>query len=213
MCVQFQSRISELLEQLKQTVVDHSITADFSSKLTSLNRARQKQNHNRPLFRLDCIPSVWAARWCPWPQRTRIGCFLCQWHRWNESKWFFRSLDSGRQTSSGWIPVRLEHLSGVLREKNRSILVSLDVLKLIRAFTWNNLEPEVWTIIQTIIQKYVVRTARYIVGGELPSPPGHLHQAVYKESPEDHQWFQPPVPQTSLSAALRKSSPQHLIPH
>ncbi len=34
-------------------------------------------------------------------------------------------------------------------------------------------------------------------------PPGHLHQAVYKESPEDHQWLQPPVPQTVLSAALR----------
>ncbi len=44
-------------------------------------------------------------------------------------------------------------------------------------------------------------------------PPGHLHQAVYKESPEDHQWLQPPVPQTVLSAALRKTSPQDLIPH
>ncbi len=44
-------------------------------------------------------------------------------------------------------------------------------------------------------------------------PPGHLHQAVYKESPEDHQWLQPPVPQTVLSAALRKTSPQHPIPH
>ncbi len=43
-------------------------------------------------------------------------------------------------------------------------------------------------------------------------PPGHLHQAVYKESPEDHQWLQPPVPQTVLSAALRKTSPQHPIP-
>ncbi len=44
-------------------------------------------------------------------------------------------------------------------------------------------------------------------------PPGHLHQAVYKESTEDHQWLQPPVPQTVLSAALRKTSPQHPIPH
>ncbi len=34
----------------------------------------------------------------------------------------------------------------------------------------------------------VVRTARHTVGGELPSlPPGHLHQAVHEESPEDHQ--------------------------
>ncbi len=45
-------------------------------------------------------------------------------------------------------------------------------------------------------------------------PSGHLHhQAVYKESPEDHQWLQPPVPQTVLSAALRKMSLQHPIPH
>ncbi len=44
-------------------------------------------------------------------------------------------------------------------------------------------------------------------------PPGHLHQAVYKESQEDHQGLQPPVPQTALSAALRKMSPQHPIPH
>ncbi len=44
-------------------------------------------------------------------------------------------------------------------------------------------------------------------------PPGHLHQAVYKESPEDHQWLQSPIPQTTLSAALRKTSPQHTIPH
>ncbi len=44
-------------------------------------------------------------------------------------------------------------------------------------------------------------------------PPGYLHQAVYKESPEDHQWLQPTVSQTALSAALRKTSPQHPIPH
>ncbi len=44
-------------------------------------------------------------------------------------------------------------------------------------------------------------------------PRGYLHQAVYKESPEDHQWLQPPVPQTVISAALRKTSPQHPIPH
>ncbi len=44
-------------------------------------------------------------------------------------------------------------------------------------------------------------------------PPGHLHQAVYKESPEDYQRLQPPVPQTVLSAALRETSPQHQIPH
>ncbi len=31
----------------------------------------------------------------------------------------------------------------------------------------------------------VVRTARHIVGASLP--PGHLHQAVYKESPKVHQ--------------------------
>ncbi len=56
----------------------------------------------------------------------------------------------------------------------------------------------------------VVRTARHIVGSELPSL---QDQAVYKESLEDHQWLQPPVPQTVLSAALRKTSPQHPIPH
>ncbi len=44
-------------------------------------------------------------------------------------------------------------------------------------------------------------------------PPGYLHQAVYKESPEDYQRLQPPVPQSALSAALRKTSPQHPIPH
>ncbi len=44
-------------------------------------------------------------------------------------------------------------------------------------------------------------------------PPGYLHQAVHEESPEDHQWLQPPVPQSALSAALRKTSPQHPIPH
>ncbi len=44
-------------------------------------------------------------------------------------------------------------------------------------------------------------------------PPGYLHQAVYKESPEDYQRLQPPVPQTALSAALRETSPQHPIPH
>ncbi len=40
-------------------------------------------------------------------------------------------------------------------------------------------------------------------------PPGHIHQAVYKES----QGLQPPVSQSALSAALRKTSPQHPIPH
>ncbi len=44
-------------------------------------------------------------------------------------------------------------------------------------------------------------------------PPGYLHQAVYKESPEDYQRLQPPVPQTALSAALRATFPQHPIPH
>ncbi len=58
----------------------------------------------------------------------------------------------------------------------------------------------------------VVRTARHIVGGELSLPPGYLHQAVYKESPEDYQRLQPPVPQTALSAALRATFPQHPIP-
>ncbi len=38
-------------------------------------------------------------------------------------------------------------------------------------------------------------------------PPGHLHQAVYKESPEDYQRLQPPVSQTALSVALRKTFP------
>ncbi len=43
-------------------------------------------------------------------------------------------------------------------------------------------------------------------------PPGYLHQAVYKESPEDYQRLQPPVPQTALSVALRATFPQHPIP-
>ncbi len=30
-------------------------------------------------------------------------------------------------------------------------------------------------------------------------PPGHLHQAVCNESPEDHQCLRPPVPHTCLS--------------
>ncbi len=38
-------------------------------------------------------------------------------------------------------------------------------------------------------------------------PPGYLHQAVYKESLEDYQRLQPPVPHTALSAALRETSP------
>ncbi len=42
-------------------------------------------------------------------------------------------------------------------------------------------------------------------------PPGHLHQAVYKKSPKDHQWLQQPVPQTAFFAALRKTSLQHPI--
>ncbi len=41
-------------------------------------------------------------------------------------------------------------------------------------------------------------------------PPGHLHQAVYKESQEDHQGLQPSVPQTALSAALRETSPRSI---
>ncbi len=44
-------------------------------------------------------------------------------------------------------------------------------------------------------------------------PLGHLHQVVYKGSPEDHQWLQPPIPQTAFSAAPRKMSPQHPKPH
>ncbi len=44
-------------------------------------------------------------------------------------------------------------------------------------------------------------------------PPGYLHQAVYKESPEDYQRLQPPVPQTALSVALRATFPQHPIAH
>ncbi len=48
---------------------------------------------------------------------------------------------------------------------------------------------------------------------EVSFPPGYLHQAVYKESPEDYQRLQPPVPQTALSVALRETSPQHPIAH
>ncbi len=42
-------------------------------------------------------------------------------------------------------------------------------------------------------------------------PLGHLHQVEYKKSPKDHQWLQPPVPQTAFFAALRKTSLQHPI--
>ncbi len=59
----------------------------------------------------------------------------------------------------------------------------------------------------------VMWTDRHIVGSKLPSLQDNLHQVVYKESPEDYQGLQPPVPQTALSAALRKTSPQHPIPH
>ncbi len=34
-------------------------------------------------------------------------------------------------------------------------------------------------------------------------PPGHLHQAVYKESPEDYQRLQPPVPPLPSGRRLR----------
>ncbi len=58
----------------------------------------------------------------------------------------------------------------------------------------------------------VVRTARHIVGGELPPSRISTPGGVYKESPEDYQRLQPPVPQTALSAALRTTFPQHPIP-
>ncbi len=39
------------------------------------------------------------------------------------------------------------------------------------------------------------------------------NQKPNKESPEDYQRLQPPVPQTALSVALRATFPQHPIPH
>ncbi len=48
---------------------------------------------------------------------------------------------------------------------------------------------------------------------ELPATLLEVSQAVYKESPEDYQRLQPPVPQTALSVALRATFPQHPIPH
>ncbi len=59
----------------------------------------------------------------------------------------------------------------------------------------------------------VVRTARHIVGGELPSLQDIYTRRCTRESPEDYQRLQPPVPQTALSAALRATFPQHPIPH
>ncbi len=47
----------------------------------------------------------------------------------------------------------------------------------------------------------VVRTAHHIVGGELTSLQDIYTRPVYKESPEDYQRLQPPIPQTALSAA------------
>ncbi len=58
----------------------------------------------------------------------------------------------------------------------------------------------------------VVWTARHIVGGELPSLQDIYTRRCIRKA-EDHQWLQPPVPQTVLSAALRKTSTQHPIPH
>ncbi len=43
----------------------------------------------------------------------------------------------------------------------------------------------------------VVRTARPYCWRWASLPPGHLHQAVYKESQEDHQGLQPSIPQTA----------------
>ncbi len=57
----------------------------------------------------------------------------------------------------------------------------------------------------------VVRTARHIVGGELPSLQDIYTRRLYKESQEDHQGLQPSIPQTALSVALRETSPQHPI--
>ncbi len=45
------------------------------------------------------------------------------------------------------------------------------------------------------------------------STAGNRWRAVYKESLEDYQRLQPPVPQTALSVALRETSLQHPIPH
>ncbi len=43
--------------------------------------------------------------------------------------------------------------------------------------------------------------------------PGHLHQAVHEESPEDHQWLQPPKPWAVLAAALRQTVTQYPNTH
>ncbi len=59
----------------------------------------------------------------------------------------------------------------------------------------------------------VVRTARHIVGSELPSLQDIYTRRCTRKGPEDYQRLQPPVPQTALSAALRATFPQHPIPH
>ncbi len=62
-----------------------------------------------------CIPSGLAAGWCLSPPRTRSGCSLCRWRRWNESRLSCRCRGSDPQTSSGWTPVRPGHPFGALQ--------------------------------------------------------------------------------------------------
>ncbi len=59
----------------------------------------------------------------------------------------------------------------------------------------------------------VVRTARHIVGGELPSSRTSTTRRCIRKAWRITNDSRPPVPQTVLSAALRKTSPQHPIPH
>ncbi len=59
----------------------------------------------------------------------------------------------------------------------------------------------------------VVRTARHIVGGELPSLQDIYTRRCTRKVLEDYQRLQLPVPHTALFAALRETSPQHPIPH
>ncbi len=58
----------------------------------------------------------------------------------------------------------------------------------------------------------VVRTAATLLEVSFPPLQDIYTRRVYKESPEDYQRLQPPVPQTALSAALRATFPQHPIP-
>lgn len=82
-----------------------------------------------------CTPLGWAGGWCLWQPRRRNGCSLCQWHRWSESRWSYRYLDSGPQTSWGWTPALLGHPSVDL-ERGKACSINSSTTDSSLAFSW-----------------------------------------------------------------------------